>query len=65
MHEKIARWKLVTETLKVWQVSNIVWKKTLINQNYIHEGLKIKVSLGNACYFSVQNFSSLNCYPKI
>ena len=34
---------------------------TLTNKNYIHEEIKSRLNLGNACYFSVQNilFSSL------
>ena len=34
---------------------------TMANQNSVHEEIKIRLNLGNACYLSVQNllFSSL------
>jgi hypothetical protein len=31
---------------------------TLTNQNDIHDEIKIRLNLGNACYYSVQNLSS-------
>ena len=31
---------------------------TLTNQNYIQEGIKSRLKLGNACYHSVQNLLS-------
>jgi hypothetical protein len=38
---------------------------TLTTKNSIHEGIKNRLKSGNACYHSVQNLSSLGCYPKI
>ena len=38
---------------------------TLTNKNSIQEEIKSRLKLGNACYYSVQNFSLPVCYPKI
>ena len=38
---------------------------TLTNQNSIQEKIKTRLKLGNACYYSVQNFGLPVCYPKI
>ena len=38
--------------------------KTLTNKNSIQEEIKNRLKLGNACYYSVQNFLSSICYPK-
>ena len=38
---------------------------TLTNQNSIQEEIKSRLKLGNACYYSVQNFYLPVCYPKI
>jgi len=38
---------------------------TLTNKNSIQEGIKKRLTSGNACYHSVWNLSSLGCYPKI
>ena len=37
---------------------------TLTNQNYIHEEIKSRLKLGNACYHSVQNFLSYSLLSK-
>jgi hypothetical protein len=34
------------------------------NQNFIHEEIKSRLNLGNACYHSVQNFLSYHLLPK-
>jgi hypothetical protein len=34
---------------------------TLTNQNYIPEEIKSRLRLGNACYYSGQNFCPLGC----
>ena len=38
---------------------------TLTNQNSIQEEIKSRLKLGNAFCYSVQNFLSSVCYPKI
>ena len=38
---------------------------TLINQNSIQEEIKIRLKLGNACYFRYRIFCLPVCYPKI
>ena len=38
---------------------------TLTDQNSIAEEIKSRLSSGNACYHSVQNFCLTCCYPKI
>jgi hypothetical protein len=35
------------------------------NQNSTQEGIKSRLKLGNACYYSVHNFCLSVCYPKI
>jgi hypothetical protein len=35
-----------------------------MNQNSIHEEIKIKWKSGNACYYSVQNLLSSSLLPK-
>jgi len=37
---------------------------TLKNQNSIHEEIKSRLKLGNACYYSVQNLLSSNLLFK-
>jgi hypothetical protein len=37
---------------------------TLMNQNYIHEEIKSRLKLGNACYHSVQNLLSSSLLSK-
>ena len=38
---------------------------TLSNQNCIQEEINCRLKLGNACYYSVQNFCPPICYPKL
>jgi hypothetical protein len=38
--------------------------KTIINTNYIQEGMKSRLKTGNACYHSVQNLLSSSLLPK-
>ena len=38
---------------------------TTTNQNSIQEEIKSRLKLGNACYYSVQNFCLPVCYPKL
>jgi hypothetical protein len=33
-------------------------RTTVTNQNFIHEGIKIRLNSGNACYHSIQNVLS-------
>ena len=37
---------------------------TLTNQNYIQEGIKSRLKLGNVCYYSVQNLLSSSLLSK-
>jgi hypothetical protein len=37
---------------------------TLTNQNDIHDGIKVRLNSGNACYYSVQNILSSSLIPK-
>ena len=37
---------------------------TLTNQNYIQEGIKSRLKLGNACYHSMQNLLSSGLLSK-
>jgi hypothetical protein len=37
---------------------------TVTNQNFIQEEIKCRLSLGNACYHSVQNILSSNLLSK-
>jgi hypothetical protein len=37
---------------------------TLRNQNFIHEEIKSRLKLGNACFHSVQNFLFSTLLPK-
>jgi len=37
---------------------------TLTNKNSIQQEIKSKLNLGNACYYSVQNFCLSVCYPE-
>jgi hypothetical protein len=37
---------------------------TLTNKNSIHEGIKSRLKLGNACYYSVQNLLSSSLLSK-
>jgi len=36
----------------------------LTNKNSIQEEIKSRLKVGNACYYSVQNFCLPVCYPK-
>ena len=36
----------------------------LTNKNSIQEEIKSRLKVGNACYYSVQNFCLPGCYPK-
>jgi len=36
--------------------SSNIWKKILVNQNYIQEKIKSRLNPGNACYHAVRNF---------
>ena len=38
--------------------------KTLTNQTYILEQIKIRLNTGNACYHSAQNLFSFSLLPK-
>jgi hypothetical protein len=38
---------------------------TLTDRNCIHEEIKSRLKVGNACYHSVQSFCLTVCYPKI
>jgi hypothetical protein len=38
--------------------------KTQTNQNDIHDEIKIRLNLGNACYYSVQNLLSSHLISK-
>jgi len=38
---------------------------TLMNQNYIQEEIKIRLKVGNACYYWCRIFCLHFCYPKI
>jgi hypothetical protein len=60
---EISQVRHVVDHLKVWQIYNIL-EKTRINQNYINEDLKNRLKSENACYLSIQNFSSSKLLSK-
>jgi hypothetical protein len=43
--------------LEAWQISN-TWEQHLTDENYIHEVIKSRLNLGNACCHSVQSLLS-------
>jgi hypothetical protein len=48
----------------MWQSSNI-WEQLLTDRNYIHDEIKRRLNLGNACYHSVKNLLSSHVLSRI
>jgi hypothetical protein len=43
-------------------VSKFKYLGTLTDENCIHEKIKSRVNVGNACYHNIQNHNSTSCY---
>jgi len=56
-------WRLIIVQLKGWKSFKYLGTM-LTNQNSIQEGIKSRLKLGNACYYSVQNLLSASLLSK-
>ena len=56
---------IVIENLSFEKVENFKYLGVMVtNTNDIHEEIKRRINMGNACYYSLEKILSSHCFPR-